>query len=583
MTTDNYEELHNSNLEYRKALNAACEQLKRIKTEKDNLQDVHEEFKQHYEKLKKECNEISRRHMETIAEKKYIEAEYEGQLKHLRGLLEQRERILDEQRTKALLPTDTDMLRAKVAKEIEAPYKLRIESLTQTVDQLKTDIRESQKSNKLIKKQLEGENINYTKQISDLRLKHQEQIRGLTDELKLLKDQLDEVKDKEVIRRLKREVEEYKRRALDTQRDAGDLKKQRDDLRLQQTNIAIEHAKQMDQVKTQELNALNDLEDQKLELLKTKEELKSEIQVSNELRQQVQQLTMNNNSLKEKLRESELEFNQYYAHYNAIEEQLKEKETALDEYSKKVKDEHKGQTLYDRQEKTKLQQEVERLGKELAQYKEERKLEYQKIMSKYEAAIKERNNFQEECKANRKRLTDLQGSYENLKQNYVKAFDAKDKFEKELNRYQERFRGILNKENELATAKTHLELSVQAIEGNRKKLNDEKINWEAERMQLQRQITELTQKLEQETRRTRDEILKHKQKASEYKGKVKEANMKLQQMATRLSRVQVEKITSAGPEIIVRPTIVEPLEPVGDIKQLESDINATLSKHRTGI
>ena len=146
-----FEELQNSNLEYKKALNAACEQLKRLKSEKDNLQDIHEEFKQHYEKLKKECNEISKRHMETIAEKKHSEAEYDAQLRHLRGLLEQREKILDEQRSKALLPTDTDMLRAKISREIEAPYKQRIETLTQDLDKSDAELTEVRRSNVLLK------------------------------------------------------------------------------------------------------------------------------------------------------------------------------------------------------------------------------------------------------------------------------------------------------------------------------------------------------------------------------------------------------------------------------------------------
>eukprot|EP00826_Nyctotherus_ovalis_P016004 TRINITY_DN14602_c0_g2_i1.p1 TRINITY_DN14602_c0_g2~~TRINITY_DN14602_c0_g2_i1.p1 ORF type:complete len:503 (+),score=183.64 TRINITY_DN14602_c0_g2_i1:81-1589(+) len=499
----------------------------------------------------------------------------------LRGLLEQRERILDEQRSKALLPTDTDMLRTKIAREIEAPYKLRIEALTQDVEKLEEKQREVERENKLLKGELEDREARWSKEMSDLRTKHQGEVKSLTNELHLLREQLDEVKDKELIRTLRREVEEYKRRSLDAQRDAGDLRRQRDELKLQRTTIAIEHAKQIDQVKTHEVKALNDLEDQKLELQKVKEELKGELQASSELRQQVQQLIVNNSSLKEKLRESELEFSQYLAHYGNVEEQLKVKEASLNEYSRKIKEEHKEQTIHDRQEKTKLQQEIERLGKELIQYRDGRRQEYQDMASKYETTLHERNAFQDECKASRKRLADLQCSFENLKQNYVRMFDAKDKLEKEVNRCQERYRSLLNKENELATAKTHLEFSVKAIEGNCQQLNNEKISWDTERMQLQRQIAELTQKLEGETKRTKEEVLRYKRKASDYKGKVKEANMKLQQMAAKLSRIQTDTFVStrAAPEVIARPTIVEPLDDVG---QLESEINATLSRHKGG-
>jgi hypothetical protein len=104
------------------------------------LQEVYEEFKQHYDKLAKECNEISKRHMETLAEKKQIEAENEAQLKHLRSMLEQREKNLEEQRSKALMPTDTDMLRAKIAREIEAPLKLKNDTLAQEIEKLESDV-----------------------------------------------------------------------------------------------------------------------------------------------------------------------------------------------------------------------------------------------------------------------------------------------------------------------------------------------------------------------------------------------------------------------------------------------------------
>jgi len=575
--TEVYEQ--DSILEYKKALNAACEQLKRLKNEKDNLQDIHEEFKQHYEKLKRECSEISRRHMETIAEKKHLEAEYESQLKHLRGLLEQREKILDEQRSKALLPTDTDMLRAKIAREIEAPYRQRVDNLTQEIDRIETELSEARRANILLKSEMEANNMNHNKYVADLKQKYQGQISDLMSEVQVLNEHLDDTNDKELLRTIKREAEEYKRKALEIQRELGELRRQRDDLKLEKNTVSIDHAKQIEQMKMRERKALNDLEDQQLELQKIKEELKSEMRTVNEMREQIQQLTMNNKSLKEKLHEAELNSNQYLTQFQTLDEELKERENALEAYARSLQDNQKDKTLYEREEKARLQKEVERLEKELLQCKEKKMAEYHELSSKYEAVAREKNILQEDYKMARKRLTDLQSSFEGVKQNYMKTLDARDKLEKEVGRGQEKYRSLLNKEHELTTDKAHLEFSIKVVEGNFRKLEDEKRSWELERGQLQRQIAELSQRLEQETKRTQEELLVYKRKASDYKGKVREANIKLQQMATKLSRLQVESFAPA-PEILVKPTALEPLNAVTDIKQLETEIAQTLHRHK---
>lgn len=575
--TEVYEQ--DSILEYKKALNAACEQLKRLKNEKDNLQDIHEEFKQHYEKLKRECSEVSRRHLETIAEKKHLEAEYESQLKHLRGLLEQREKILDEQRSKALLPTDTDMLRAKIAREIEAPYRQKMENLTQEIDRVESELSEVRRSNILLKSEMEANNANHSKYVADLKQKYQSQISDLMSEVQVLNEHLDDEKDKELIRTVKREAEEYKRKALELQRELGELRRQRDDLKLEKNTISIDHTKQIEQMKMRERKALSELEDQQLEMQKVKEELKAEMQSVSEMREQVLQLSGNNNSLKDKLHEAELNSNQYLTQFQALEDELKERENAVEAYARSLQDTQKEKTLYEREEKARLQKDVERLERELVQCKERRTAEYQELSSKYEAAAREKSILQEDYKMTRKRLADIQASFEGLKQNHIKALDARDKMEKELGRGQEKYRSLLNKEHELATDKTHLEFSIKVMEGNCKKLEEEKRSWELERGQLQRQIAELSQRLEQEAKKTQDELVTYKRKASEYKGKVREANIKLQQMAAKLSRLQVESFVPA-PEIVVRQTPLEPLEGVNDINLLESEIAATLSRHK---
>ena len=583
--TETYEEQQNSVIEYKKALNAACEQLKRIKSEKDNLQDVYEEFKQHYEKLKKECTEISKRHMETITEKKQLEAEYEAQLKHLRGLLEQREKILDEQRTKALLPTDTDMLRAKIAREIEAPLKQKIEALMQEIDQLETEMSETRRANALLKSEIESKDADYSRQFNDLKQKHQGQSADLMGELELMHEKLDDTRDKEIIRTMKREVEEYKRKSLDALKETADVRKQRDELKLEKSSIAIEHSKQLEQVRTNERKAREEIEDLNSKLQKLDEELEKELEKGVEKGEQIQQLIADNNTLKKNLQECELELNQTRTQFQSAENKLKEKEDALDSYSKKLQDEEKDRAILEREDKVKLQQEIERLQKELNISEDTRKSEVRDLSERLEGTEREKRVFQEECKMTRKKLADLQGSFENVKLNHIKALDARDKLENELMRSQDRYRASLTKEQELSTAKEHLEFSIKSIDEEHQKVLEEKKHWTMERVQLQSQISELAQKLETATKKTVDEVKNYREKASSYKSKVRQANLKLQQMATKLARVQAESFVAGEyrsiPVVRQPPPMLAGVEGmIHDVKELESEIAETLDKHK---
>ncbi len=585
MNVDSYEDQQNAILEYKKALNAACEQLKRLKEEKETIQGVYEEFKQHYEKLKKECNEISKRHMETIADKKRLEDEYEAQLRHLRGLLEQREKILDEQRTKALLPTDTDMLRAKIAREIEAPYKQKVDGMTQEMDKLESEMSDLRRQNVLLKSELDANNAEHERQLQDLKQRNKAQVSDLMAELQLLHERVDDTKDKEAIRLLKREVEEHKRKAMDSMKEVAELRKQRDELKLERSGLLIEQAKQLDQARLGERRAREEAEELTSKIQKAEEELTKELQAGVEKGEQIQQLNAAISSMKEKMQECDAELGQCRAQCDAAEGRAREREEAANAILRKAQDEDKEKYLSQREKKGKLQQELERLEAGLAGSEQARKEEVSTLEQRLEASEKERRVLGEQYNMLRKKLSDLQTGYENLKLNHIKALDTRDKLEDEIKKIQERHRNLLTKEQELATAKDHLEFSMKAMDEECRKLSDEKKQWSVERSELQAQLADLTQRLEGATKRTAEEVKKYKEKASEYKRKVRQANLKLQQMATKLAKVHVEVLSAPMPEFR-QPMEVPRAEPVyeaaratPDVRQLESDVADTIARH----
>lgn len=551
------------------------------------MQEVYEEFKQHYDKLTKECNEISKRHMETLAEKKQIEAENESQLKHLRSMLEQREKTLDEQRSKALMPTDTDMLRAKIAREIEAPLKLKNETLIQEIEKLEAEISELRRSNALQKSELEAASTDHDRQLFDIKQKHQGQIADLMAELQTLHSKVEDSKDKEQVRVLKENLMNIKGKYLESQRESAELRKQRDELKLEKNTILIDVQGKLTE---NNRNATAEVENLTDKLRKVEEELSKELKISMEKNEQIQALTSENDSIKLKMQELEIEYQRFETQKNEFEGKAKEQEEAVEIYIKKIQDDQQERNIYEREEKSKLQKEIERLQALVLTAEESRKKTTSNISVRYEESERERRILLEEQKMLRKKINDMQSSYEILKLNYIKVADGRGNLEEEVRKLQAKCRELIQKDQELMTAKQHLEFSMKTVEEEFHKIAEEKKFWNGERTDLQKQIAEMTQKLELSTRNMAEHVKKYKQKAVDYKNKVKQANLKLQQMASKLSRFQIEgiqpgydyKAVSADigktPFVPAEENIL--IDAAQDAKQLEEQIAETLEKNK---
>ena len=74
-----YEALLEENNELRKALGSTKEIVERFRSDNESLRRMHEEFKLHHERLKKECQEAQSKSIDAIKSRK-------GDRKLLRGL-----------------------------------------------------------------------------------------------------------------------------------------------------------------------------------------------------------------------------------------------------------------------------------------------------------------------------------------------------------------------------------------------------------------------------------------------------------------------------------------------------------------
>jgi predicted RNase H-like nuclease (RuvC/YqgF family) len=91
-----YETLLEENTELRKALTHSKEMIERVRSDFDSLKQVHDDFKFHYDKLKKDCNQYQNRCIEAEAVKKEIEHNHEVMVRRLRTQIESGQKDLEE-------------------------------------------------------------------------------------------------------------------------------------------------------------------------------------------------------------------------------------------------------------------------------------------------------------------------------------------------------------------------------------------------------------------------------------------------------------------------------------------------------
>ncbi len=101
---------------------------------------------------------------------------------------------------KMSLPVDTDILRMKVAKDMEARHRVEIEAKQQEVDRLAEQYYEARRHNEVLKAQIESVKAESEKEIKDLKEKHRQELQELTLENQALMAKSEDRRDRDLIR-----------------------------------------------------------------------------------------------------------------------------------------------------------------------------------------------------------------------------------------------------------------------------------------------------------------------------------------------------------------------------------------------
>ena len=152
---------------------------------------------------------------------------------------------------KMVLPLDSEMMKVRMHKEIEGPYKLALANQKADYERLEADTFELRKEHELLRTAHENLKYESERELNDVRARNKDEVNSLLLQNQSLLAKVEENKDRELLRQVRREVEEHRRRAAEYLEEAGELRKERDALKLERNEMLINNARAVEEERTQ--------------------------------------------------------------------------------------------------------------------------------------------------------------------------------------------------------------------------------------------------------------------------------------------------------------------------------------------
>lgn len=156
--------------------------LERERDEKMQVDRLYQDQKAECERIKVERSHYQQRLMEEFTNKKDLEAQYEERMADWRRALEAKQRELDQIAQKMVLPIDTDILRMRVTKDIEARFRLEIETKTMELEKMTEAYYETKRQFEIVKTSMENQKYESEKIVQELRDKHKSELSEIYEE-----------------------------------------------------------------------------------------------------------------------------------------------------------------------------------------------------------------------------------------------------------------------------------------------------------------------------------------------------------------------------------------------------------------
>ena len=134
---------------------------------------------------------------------------------------------------KLTLPVDTDILRMKIQKDLEARHRIDIDTKVQENERLSDQFYEAKRQLDIFRTQLESQKYEHEKDIQDSKDRFKSEIQELMLENQALQAKADDRRDRDMIKQLRRDLDEAKRRAHDYGQESNEMRRERDSVKME--------------------------------------------------------------------------------------------------------------------------------------------------------------------------------------------------------------------------------------------------------------------------------------------------------------------------------------------------------------
>jgi len=246
MDETRYESLLDENTNLKKALSSTKHILERTLNDYETLKQIHEDFKNQFDKVKRENEETSHKYLNALNDKKDLEMQFDTTIRNFKLAIEQKQRELEEVQAKVIPSLDHDMLRIKIINELEIPQRQAIEAKNQEIERLQDQVYELKRQVDYTNSKYENIRFEAEKDIRDLKERHKFEISDLMIEIQTLQERVEDTREKEIIRALRRELDEIKFRYDENENEMEELRREKEKLRDEKNDILIKLNKQVD-------------------------------------------------------------------------------------------------------------------------------------------------------------------------------------------------------------------------------------------------------------------------------------------------------------------------------------------------
>jgi hypothetical protein len=174
--------------------------LEREREEKLQVDRLYQDQKAESERVKVERSHYQQRLIEEFTQKKELEGQYEARIGDWRRALEGKQKELDQIASKMVLPIDTDILRMRVTKDIEARFRLELETKSLELDKMTEAYYETKRQLEIVKTSFDSHKYESEKLLTDLRDKQRNEVNELFEENHSLQLRVEESRDRDAVR-----------------------------------------------------------------------------------------------------------------------------------------------------------------------------------------------------------------------------------------------------------------------------------------------------------------------------------------------------------------------------------------------